>query len=84
MIRILLSTELGKRRWTQAKLARVTGIRPSTVCELYNEIADRVSLDQLDLICEALDCDLSDILVREANDEPRITVPIDDAKRHKK
>lgn len=65
MIRILLSTRLGERRWTQAKLARMTGIRPSTINDLYNEMAERVSLEHLDLICEALDCELSDLIVRE-------------------
>lgn len=28
----------------------------------YNEFADRVSFEQLDLICEALDCSISDLL----------------------
>ncbi len=64
MIRILLSTRLGERRWTQAKLAKKTGIRPSTINELYHEIAERVSFEHLDLICEALECDLTDIIVR--------------------
>ena len=36
MIRILLSTRLGERRWTQADLARATGIRPSTINDYYN------------------------------------------------
>lgn len=71
MIRILLSTRLGERRWTQADLARATGIRPSTINELYHEIAERVNLEHLDLICEALDCDLSELIVREPNEEPR-------------
>ena len=71
-IRVLLSTRLGERRWTQADLARATGIRPSTIGELYNELAERVNFDHLDLICEALECDLADILVREENDEPRV------------
>ena len=71
MIRILLSTRLGERRWTQADLARATGIRPSTINDLYHEIADRVNLDHLDLICEALDCELSDLITREPNSEPR-------------
>ena len=70
MIRILLSTKLGERRWTQADLARMTGIRPGTIGELYHELTDRVSLEQLDLICEALECDLTDILAREPNKEP--------------
>lgn len=65
MIRILLSTRLGERRWTQAQLARVTGIRPNTINDLYNEMAERVNLEHLDLICDALGCDISDLLVRE-------------------
>mgnify|MGYP002622906101 CR=1 FL=1 len=64
MIRILLSEQLGKRRKTQADLSRVTGIRPNTINDLYHELTPRVNLEQLDLICKALDCDLSDILVR--------------------
>ena len=64
MIRILLSTRLGELRWTQADLARKTGIRPSTINDLYHELAERINLEHLDLICEALDCDITDILVR--------------------
>lgn len=64
MIRILLSKKLGELRMTQAGLARATGIRPNTICALYNEFCDRVSLEQLDLICEALNCDLSELLIR--------------------
>lgn len=64
MIRILLSTKLGERRWSQADLARATGIRPSTINEYYHEIAERVNLEHLDLICEALDCELSEIIIR--------------------
>lgn len=72
MIRILLSSRLGDRKWTQADLARKTGIRPTTISELYHELVDRVNLDHLDLICEALDCELGDLIVRVPNDEPRI------------
>lgn len=72
MIRILLSTRLGEKRWSQADLARATGIRPSTINELYHEIAERVNLEHLDLICEALGCELSDLMTREENDEIRI------------
>ena len=51
MIRILLSSRLGEKKWTQADLARKTGIRPTTISELYHEVVDRVNLDHLDLIC---------------------------------
>jgi putative transcriptional regulator len=72
MIRILLSTKLGEIRWTQADLARATGIRPNTISELYHELVDRVSLEHLDLICEALDCNLDELIVREPNHSPKI------------
>ena len=65
MIRIKLSRVLGDMRWTQADLARATGIRPSTINEYYHEIAERISLEHLDLICEALNCDVTEIIVRD-------------------
>ena len=64
MIRILLSTRLGERRWTQADLARKTGIRPNTISELYHELVDRVNLEQSDKICEVLDCELDELIIR--------------------
>jgi len=70
-IKILLSARLGERRWTQADLSRATDIRPSTIGDLYNEMVERINLDHLDLICEALECEVSDILVREKNEQPR-------------
>lgn len=72
MIRIHLSTLLGKKRWTQAKLAQVTGIRPTTISEMYNEIAVRVTLEHFDLICEALDCTLEELITFEPNKVPKI------------
>ena len=51
MIRILLSTRLGERRYTQADLARMTQIRASTINDYYWELADRINLKHLDLIC---------------------------------
>ena len=63
MIRILLSTKLGEMKWSQADLARATGIRPNTISELYHEYTDRVNLEHLDLICEALHCELDELIV---------------------
>jgi len=72
MIRILLSTRLGERRWTQAKLAEKTGIRKATINEIYNELTDKVRLSDLDKICWVLDCDLEDLVKRDG------TNPFDD------
>lgn len=64
MIKNHLSRLLGERRWTQARLARETGIRPSTISAYYNELAEHISYEHMDHICEALDCDVSDLLER--------------------
>lgn len=72
MIKVLLSSRLGDLRLTQADLARKTGIRPNTINELYHEIAGRVSLEHLDLICEALNCELSELIVRVPSQVPEI------------
>ena len=72
MIKITLSRKLGELRWTQADLARATGIRPTTINDYYHDIADRVNLEHLDLICEALNCELSEIIIRVPNSEPKV------------
>lgn len=72
MIKILLSSKLGEMRWTQADLARATGIRPNTINDLYHELTDRVNLEQLDIICEALGCELDELIVRIPDKEPKV------------
>jgi putative transcriptional regulator len=62
-VRIMLSRKLGELRMTQAELSRRTGIRTATICEIYNELCERVNLEHLDRICTVLNCDLSEILV---------------------
>ncbi len=71
MIYVHLSRLLGERRMPQSELAKLTGIRPNTISELYNGIADRINFDHLDLICEALDCDLGELIERKPNDMKR-------------
>ena len=72
MIRIHLAELLGRKHWKQAKLAKVTGIRPTTISEMCREIIVRVTLDDFDLICEALDCRLDELITREPDVIPRI------------
>ncbi len=83
MIKILLSSRLGDMRWTQADLARKTGIRPTTISELYHEMVERVNLEHLDLIFEALDCDLSNLIVYVPNKEPKIVNTINGSPKPK-
>lgn len=62
MVKIHLSRLLGERRITQAELSRMTGIRPATIHELYNETAQRIKLSHLELICHYLNCQISDLI----------------------
>lgn len=71
MVKILLSRKLGELRWNQADLARSTGIRPSTISDLYHCMTEQISFEHLDLICEALDCDISEIIIRIPNKQPK-------------
>ena len=62
MIKIHLSRMLGEKRITQAELARQTGIRPSTINDIYNEMTERLNINHLDRICEYLNCDITDLI----------------------
>jgi putative transcriptional regulator len=53
---------MGDQRINQAELARKTKIRPATINEYYHELVERVNLDYISRICEALDCEVGDIL----------------------
>lgn len=50
----------------------MTGIRPNTISNLYNEMTTKVDLEQLDMICEALGCDICDILERTPSPIPLV------------
>ena len=62
MIKIHLSTLLGAKRMTQKELSEKTNIRPATINEIYHELVERIKLDHVELICKALDCNISDLL----------------------
>ena len=72
MIKVHLSRLLGEKRMTQAELAQKTGIRPATINEYYNELAERINLDYLSRICEVLDCRIEDVLEYRANKTSKV------------
>lgn len=61
-MRVKLRALLNSRGITQAELAQATGIRPSTISQLCNNIAVGFKFSHLELICRFLKCDLNDIL----------------------
>ncbi len=67
MIVLHLSRLLGEQKMPQAELSRLTGIRPNTINDMYHGTIERVGLDQLDRVCEALDCGLEELMERRPN-----------------
>ena len=63
MIEVKIRARMGELNMNQTQLSDKSGVRPNTINELYHDFTDRVSLDQLDRICKALECDLHEILV---------------------
>lgn len=47
---------------SQKELSRLTGIRPSTISEWYNEIVISLKVEHIDKICEVLNCSASDLI----------------------
>ena len=67
MIKNKLSMKLGELRMTHAKLSSITGINENTLGDLYHGMATSIKLEHLDRICEALNCDITDIIAYEPN-----------------
>lgn len=61
-MKIKLNQLLEKADMTQAELARVTRIRPSTVCDMYNNNCAFVKLEYVERICRALSCGIDDLV----------------------
>lgn len=62
MVKIKLKELLKERGITQAELAKLTGIRPSTICDMCNGISQFVKLEHIDRICKALSCNISELI----------------------
>ena len=69
MIYINLRSLLERRNMTQAELSKLTGIRPSTICDLCNNNADFIKLDYLNRILKALKCGLTEVLIFEGGEQ---------------
>lgn len=62
MIQIHLSRLLGEKRISMRELQRRTELGQNTIARLYHARAELVSLETVDRICRALDCEVGDLL----------------------
>ena len=60
-ITIILNDTLNKMNKYQYWLAKETGIAASTINNLCNNKTTRIDFHTIELICDTLDCNLSDI-----------------------
>lgn len=72
MIRILLSARMGEKRINQAQLSHMTGIRQTSIGDLYYEMTDRINLEHFNILCQYFGCDLSELLeyTKDGEEEP--------------
>lgn len=67
-MKVILNETLDKKGISQYKLSKMIGITPANLNNFCNNKTTSVKFSILDNICEALDCDVSDILMHEKSD----------------
>lgn len=62
MIIFKLDKVLEQKNKTKYWLSKETGTDNNTLAKIYNNEAKQIRLETLEKICEALECDISDVL----------------------
>lgn len=71
MIKLKLSELLGKHKMNQKTLAKLTNIRPATISKMYYEESKRIEINQLDRLCSAFHCEISELLEYIPNEDTK-------------
>lgn len=64
-MKVILSETLKNKGISQYQLAKLTGITAANISNLCNNKTSGVQFSVLDKICNALDCDITDILKKD-------------------
>lgn len=62
MVRIKLSELMGREKMNQKTLAKLTGIRPATISNMYCEDTKRIEIDQINSLCKVFHCTVGELL----------------------
>ncbi|MHA6532308.1 helix-turn-helix domain-containing protein [Paenibacillus sp. BAC0078] len=65
-IKIRLKDILDQRGMSQRQLARQMNLRPSTINHLCSDSVDRVYIRTLEVICDALDISIHELIVEDS------------------
>ena len=60
-IKMKISDLLGKHKMSMKELSDLTGIRPSTISNLYYEDAKRIEFKQIESLCKVFNCKIGDV-----------------------
>lgn len=69
MIKITLLVPLAKKNMTQKDLAKATNIREAAISKLKRNQLKEYPAEMLNKICEVLECDISDIMHYEPDND---------------
>ena len=61
MIKCHLSRILGERKLKISEVARETGLHRNTLTLLFDETAERVDLNTIDVLCKYFECSVGDL-----------------------
>lgn len=67
-MKVILDETLKKKGISRYKLAKTMGVSVCNMNNLCNNQTKRIEFSLMDKICEALDCEVEDILQRERKD----------------
>lgn len=67
MVSFKLDKILAARNMTRYSLSKLTNIDNNTLSKIYYNKSTQVRLDTLDKICDALECDISDLIEYKKN-----------------
>lgn len=62
MVKLNLLELLKEHNMTQSELAEATGIRPSTICDMCNNNCSFLKIENIDKICNKLNCSIGDLI----------------------
>lgn len=67
-MKVILNDTLKSKNISQYQLAKMTGISASALNNLCNNKTTSIQFSLIDKICDALDCEISDILKHNKSD----------------
>lgn len=64
VIKCRLKVLLAERDLTQKELAEKTGLQPNLISKMNRNVLKHYPIEAIDAICDFLDCEVSDLLIR--------------------